>query len=133
LQATPTSHSNPFQILCCQPQVMITFGVHHIPSAHMDRNTAAVLTYKGYVFTDYTSTCNFTTVAIATFQSRSKLSVGVSKCTLTQMSGLTLVSEGSDSLAELQRAQRLLHWRCYRRGCRTIKSSLFNLPWSLKP
>ena len=26
-----------------------------------------MLNYKGYAFTDYTSTCNFTNVAIATF------------------------------------------------------------------
>ena len=48
--------------------------------------------------------------------------------TWTQMCGLTVVFEGSDSLAELQRVQRLLHWRCgCLRGCRIIKSSLFNL------
>jgi len=41
------------------------------------------------------------------------------------MSGLTLVSEDFGSLAELQRVQRLLHWRRFLRGCRMIKSSLF--------
>ena len=54
----------------------------------------------------------------------------------TQMCGLTVVFEGSDSLAELQRVQRLLRWRCCcLRGCRIIKSSLFNLhrPWNLNP
>jgi len=54
--------------------------------------------------------------------------------TCTQTCGLTVVFEGSDSLAELQRVQRLLHWRCCcLRGCRIIKSSLFNLhwPWNL--
>jgi len=35
---------------------------------------------------------------------------------------LTLVSEGYGSLAELQRVQRLLHWRfCFLRGCRMTK------------
>ena len=47
------------------------------------------------------------------------------------MCGLTVVFEGSDSLAELQRVQRLLPLRCYyMKGCRIIKESskdVFNL------
>ena len=44
----------------------------------------------------------------------------------TQMSGLTLVSEGSGSLAELQRVQRLLHLISGSlRGCRVIKEKSF--------
>ena len=47
------------------------------------------------------------------------------------MSALTLVSEDSGSLAELQRVQRILPLRCYyMKGCRIIKESskdVFNL------
>ena len=44
------------------------------------------------------------------------------------MSGLTLVSEGSGSLAELQRVQRLLLLRgYYERGCRMVEGRSKNL------
>jgi len=82
-----------------------------------------MLNYKGYAFTDYA------TVIVATFY----LGVSYQLEIRNEMSGLTLVSEGSDLLAEPQRVQRLLHWRCYfLRGCRMIKSSLFNIHWPLK-
>jgi len=75
-----------------------------------------MLNYKGYAFTDYA------TVIVATFY----LGVSYQLEIRNEMSGLTLVSEGSDLLAEPQRVQRLLHLISGSlRGCRVIKEKSF--------